>query len=264
MFKVTEYPHGAFCWADGLSTDQKSADAFYQAVMGWSLQSIPIGDMGTYSMFFLDGAPVAGLGQMAEAMQAQGVPSHWTNNVKVDDVDALAGKVTELGGELTVPPMDVNDSGRMLMLKDPTGATLGLWQPKNHIGAGIVNTAGAMIWNELVTTDPEAAMTFYGELLGWEFSTDENMPNYWYAVNNGRMNGGILLKPDAWGDHPNVWAIYYNVADIDKTVALVEEHGGKLNVPIGETPIGRMAVISDPTNAVLSLIQSNTVDTWEE
>ena len=47
-------------------------------------------------------------------------------------------------------PEDVFDAGRMLHIQDPTGALLNLWQPYKSIGAGIVNTVGAMCWHELV------------------------------------------------------------------------------------------------------------------
>jgi hypothetical protein len=44
--------------------------------------------------------------------------------------------------------MDVLDSGRMAIVGDPTGAVLGLWEPRAHIGAGRVNDRGCLCWNE--------------------------------------------------------------------------------------------------------------------
>ena len=86
-------------------------------------------------------------------------------------------------------PEDVFDSGRMLIIQDPTGAALNLWQPYNNIGAKIVNTVGAMCWNELWTTDVAAAKDFYQAVFAWEYHFDGI---YTSISNRGRANGGML------------------------------------------------------------------------
>ena len=50
-------------------------------------------------------------------------------------------------------PFDVMDVGRMAVIVDPAGAALCLWEPKRHIGASLVNTPGALTWNDLLTPD---------------------------------------------------------------------------------------------------------------
>ena len=115
--------------------------------------------------------------------------------------------------------MDVFDSGRMAFLMDPTGAALGLWQARNHIGAGIVNTVGAMCWNELKTTDVEAAQAFYSAVLGWEYGGDEH---YTDIFNRGRANGGMVQVDTGV---PPCWMPYFTVADIDAGAARVQELG---------------------------------------
>ena len=76
-----------------------------------------------------------------------------------------------------MPPFDVMEEGRMALIMDPTGATVALWEAKNYIGAGLVNTVGAMGWNELVSPEAEKAATFYTALFGWEIRFVEEM-NY--------------------------------------------------------------------------------------
>jgi len=46
--------------------------------------------------------------------------------IAVDDVDALVKKTEELGGKVSVPPMDVPEVGRMAVITDPTGASISL------------------------------------------------------------------------------------------------------------------------------------------
>ena len=262
MYTVSKFPHGTFSWADCQSTNQAKSRDFLKALFGWGSDEFPMGNDMTYTMFQNDGMTVAALNQMQPDMAKQGIPSHWNNYVTVDDVDAVAGKVTELGGTLIAEPFDVFDNGRMLVLQDPMGAMLSLWQAKNHIGAQLINTAGAMIWNELVTPDVEKAKEFYGQLLGWKFQKDDNM-DYHYIVNNGRMNGGILPLIEDMENTPPVWMVYFNVADIDVAVERVESNGGQVHVPITEIPVGKFAVIADPAGAVMTIMQANQAQEWD-
>ena len=163
MYTVSKYPHGTFSWADTSSTDSAAAKQFYMDLFGWGKFDIPIGEGMTYTMFQHQGQNVAALSDATPEALEQKIPSHWSCYVTVDDVDALLPVVTANGGQIIYGPMDVFDSGRMAFLMDPTGAALGLWQARNHIGAGIVNTVGAMCWNELLTRDAETAKAFYSK-----------------------------------------------------------------------------------------------------
>ena len=257
MYTVTKFPHGTFSWADNSSTDVDKAKEFYLNVMGWSKEELPMGEGLFYTMFKQDGHNVAAISPMQPQMQEQGMPSHWNYYVTVDDVDAVASKVAELGGTLIAEPFDVFEDGRMAVVQDPTGGVLSLWQAKNSIGAYLVNGTGAMLWNELYTRDVDAAKQFYGALLGWEYQKMEGQ-EYWLIQNNGRMNGGIMAMDESWGETPPYWTGYYNVADIEDTVKKVEEFGGTIIQPIFEAgDVGRMIIISDPAGAALCLMQPN-------
>ena len=135
MYKVTKYPHGTFSWVDNTSTNAEAAKVFYMDLFGWGNFDVPMGPDMFYTMFQHEGEHAAGFAAMMPDMQAQGIPSHWTNYVSVDDVDAMVEPIKANGGTILFGPMDIFDSGRMLQFMDPTGAQLGLWQPKNHIGA---------------------------------------------------------------------------------------------------------------------------------
>ncbi|HLV35210.1 MAG TPA: VOC family protein [Spirillospora sp.] len=263
MFKVTKYPRGTFSWADCTSTDTAKAKAFYSAVLGWEAEDMPLGGGLYYTMFQKDGLNVAGLGPMMPDMQAQGIPSHWNSYVNVDDIHALAGKARELGGTVMLEPMEVFDSGWMMILQDPTGAVLGVWQPKNHIGASLVNTPGAMTWNELMTPDVSAARDFFGSLFDWTFQKADGS-DYYIIFNKDRMNGGIMQLNGELGNVPPNWTVYFSVADIEDTLKKVSEAGGQVLRPIQDTSVGRFAVIADPQGAVCSLIQNRQPQPWTE
>lgn len=260
-YKVTKYPQGHFTWADCASHNQDAAKAFYAGLMGWEIDDMDIGGSMLYTMFKFDGVYTAGLGPMMPGMED--IPSHWTNYVSVDDVDAIVAKAESLGATVVAPIMDIFESGRMAVIADPTGAQLGLWQPKNHNGAGIVNTPGAMTWNEMYTRDLQKAREFFSALFGWEFKLVEGMDNYYTFTNQGRMNGGMMEMSAEWGDAPPYWMVYFSVADIDATVARAQELGGKLSHGVEDAGgIGRFAIIEDPAGAAASYIQLNQPDPW--
>ncbi len=258
MYKVTKYPHGTFSWADNSSTDAETAKDFYMTLFGWDKQEVPMDENTSYTMFQLEGENVAALIPMMPEMQEQGIPSHWSNYVSVDDVDALVDLVTESGGAVIAGPMDVFDSGRVMYIQDPTGGRIGLWQAKNHIGAGIVNKPGAMMWNELITGDVAKAKAFYGKVLGWEYSADEH---YIHIMNRGRSNGGMIQMDDM----PTAWTPYFSVASIDESITKVGELGGRILVPKTEAPgTGHFALIVDPAGACVYMMQAYHYDEWVE
>ena len=263
MFTVEKYPHGAFSWADNSSTNPAAAKPFYQALFGWDKIEAPMFEGETYTMFQCQGRHVAGFATMMPDLQAMNIPSHWTNYVAVDDVDALADVVTGKGGQILAGPMEVFESGRMLHIQDPTGAQLGLWQARNHIGAGLVNTAGAMCWNELLTTDAEAAKAFYAALFDWQYQTDEN--GYIMIQNRGRNNGAIMQMDESFGGMPSMWQPYFSVADIDASIAQAQSSGGAIIIPKTEAPgAGHFAYLSDPAGAHFYIIQLLNPEPWEE
>lgn len=262
MFTVTKYPQGTFSWVDANTSDADAGTKFYADLMGWTYELQPMGGGQDYTMFSKDGHTVAGLSQLQPDMA--GMPPVWNNYITVDDVDAMAEKVTELGGQVLMGPMDVFENGRMIFFVDPTGAAAALWQPYNHIGSGLVNVPGSVTWNELYTTDLQKAQDFYGQLLGWTFEQGP-IPNYLMIHNNGRLNGGIMLLDESFGDMPPNWTVYFSVEDIDAAAKKVEEFGGKLMTPVSEAPgTGRFAIISDPQGAMSALIQLNEPQPWTD
>lgn len=260
-YTVSSYPHGAFSWADVFSTDFEQSRSCMKKVMGWTDKDFPTGEgRPDYTMFYKDGKVVAG----GAPGFAEGMPSFWSSYVTVDDLDEVLGRVEELGGTVTMPAMDVLTSGRMATIQDPTGAQVSLWQPGDHIGAELLNTVGAMGWNDLMTPDLDKAQKFYGDLLGWTYD-DGDADGYVIIRNKGRMNGGMMSMTPEMGDMPPSWTVYFSVASIEDAVQKVKEAGGSiLKEP---TPMDGMTfmVVADPTGAVFSLVEmSEPPDEWEE
>ena len=115
--------HGAFCWNELATKDAGAAKKFYTELLGWQLKESDAAGMA-YSEIVVGGKHLGGIYQMT-AEQGD-MPSHWMAYVAVDDVDAAASRVEELGGKIRVPPMDIPNVGRFCVINDPTGAALSL------------------------------------------------------------------------------------------------------------------------------------------
>ena len=248
MPEMQSYPHGTFAWVDLATTDHTAAKEFYRPLFGWDASDLPIGEGMVYTMFTLRGKNVAAVSQLSEELKTQGVPPHWSSYVSVTDVDQIADKAKELGGTVLVEPMDVFEEGRMAFIQDPTGASVGLWQPKNHIGAQIVNEPGGFCWNELATRDVDAAKKFYSNLFGWSADTqDMSMGPYTVFKNGDAFAGGMLQMTDEWGEIPPHWMVYFAVDDCDARAQQIKDLGGEIHVePMDIPDVGRFAVASDP------------------
>ena len=239
---------GTFSWADLSTPDPQASKDFYGGLFGWDYDDAPIPEGGVYVMARLGGRAVAAMYETTERHPA------WASYVTVESADAAAAKASELGANLLAEPFDVMDVGRMSTIQDPTGAVFCVWEPRQSIGAEVVNVHGALNLNQLNTTDPEAAERFYGELFGWRFDSvgDTNTP-YWGIYRGERVNGGMMQLPPA-APAPSHWLVYFGIDDIDAAAEQIGAAGGTLMIPPTEVPGGRIAVAQDPQGAVFAVL----------
>jgi uncharacterized protein len=251
MGERSEYTPGTFCWSELATSDQAGAKAFYAGLLGWQADDRPVGDGAYYSMQLVDGKAVAAIAPQPQQQRDAGVPPLWNSYVSVDSADAVAERAGELGATVHAPPFDVMTVGRMAVLQDPQGAYFMLWQPRDHIGAGLVNVPGALVWNELQSPDLDASASFYSKLFGWEVSDFEGMPERYLGISNaGSSNGGMrtLTAPA-----PPSWLTYFGVDELDSALARVGELGGSTLAGPVDIEIAKIAVVADPQGAVFAL-----------
>jgi len=253
MGQRTQFTPGTFIWADLATTDQDAAKTFYGDLFSWTADDMPVGDEeGTvYSMMLRDGMPVAAIAPQQPAQTDAGVPPMWNSYISVESADATAARAAELGATVHAPPFDVMDAGRMAVIADPQGAFFMIWEAGRHFGAALVNSPGALSWNELASPDPQASADFYAALFGWEATPMEDMPMTYFVIKNGeRSNGGITELPPGVPPH---WLVYFATEDIDAGIAKVDElGGGKLSGP-HDIGVAKFAVVADPQGASFAL-----------
>jgi predicted enzyme related to lactoylglutathione lyase len=132
MSEQTMPANGSFCWNELSTTDDAAAIKFYTELLGWQVkgsnmppcEGSPEAPPMVYNEIVVDGKHVGGIFKMGSEFGQ--TPSHWMAYVAVEDVDAKAAQVVELGGKVCVPPTDIPNTGRFCVINDPTGATISL------------------------------------------------------------------------------------------------------------------------------------------
>lgn len=114
---------------------------------------------------------------------------------------------------------------------------------------------GHFVWYELMTTDPKAAIAFYGEVVGWGTQQWEgDMPYTMWTAATGPI-GGVMELPDEarkMGAPPH-WLAYVSTPDVDATTKQAAELGAKVYVTPTDIPkVGRFSIIADPQGAVIA------------
>jgi predicted enzyme related to lactoylglutathione lyase len=254
---MAENGRGKFVWYELMTTDPEAAKEFYTDVVGWGTQPFEHAQGMDYTMWMKGESAVGGLMEMPEEVRKSGAPPHWIGYVAVPDVDATAARAKELGGTVYHGPQDIPEVGRFAVIGDPQGAVLSAFRGTQEMPTEEKDPEpGDVSWNELVTTDHEAALDFYSDLYGWEKQDAMDMGEHgvyqMYGM-PGKMLGGMYNKTEDMPFPPH-WLFYVKVDDVDAAKEKIEQRGGKIlsgpeDVPGG----GRIVVAQDPQGAPFAL-----------
>ncbi len=258
MPNFDSYPAGTPCWVDLMSPDVDASVAFYESVFGWKGEPEHDNDGNRiYIQFYQGDRIVAGLGGQPPGMEA--MPATWNTYICVDDAEAAVAAAQEAGGSVLMPAMEVMDAGHMAILSDPTGAAVSVWQPNEHLGAGVANEPDTWSWNELVTRDVDTAREFYSKVFDWEYDVQDMPMGAYHVIRGGHSGGlgGLMSMPPGMPEQvPNHWAVYFSVSDVAATIEKVEAAGGQVVQEPMEFPgVGHIAIVHDPHGGSFSLMQ---------
>jgi predicted enzyme related to lactoylglutathione lyase len=246
---------GAPTWVDLSTGDAAGARSFYCDLFGWTADE-PNEEFGGYFMFNRDGVPIAG----GMAKQAEQMPDTWSIYLASEDIEKTVSSAAAEGATVVVPVMAVGDTGSMAYLIDPSGAGIGVWQPKEFFGFTTYAEIAAPAWWELMTKDFATTISFYRSVFGWETAVigDSDEFRYSVAMDGENQACGVM---DAAGflpeGVPSYWSVYFAVADADAALARVQELGGSVLEPAQDTPYGRLATAADPSGARFKLLGPN-------
>jgi uncharacterized protein len=251
MPEITRHVQGAPSWVELVTTDDQAAMTFYSALFGWVDDPQEMGPEMYYHLQKLNGLEVAAIYQQGAEETGQGVPPHWRTYFTVDDIEQTVASATPAGATVIMGPMQVFDAGHAAVIQDPQGATFALWQANEHIGVRIKGETGALMWNELMTTDPASAIQFYSGLLGLGSSKMPGENDYTFLNAGGTDVAGVMKITEEMGPVPPNWSVYFGVDDVDGTAEKAVSLGATTVVPAMDIPnIGRFAGFQDPQGAV--------------
>lgn len=128
---------------------------------------------------------------------------------------------------------------------------------------------GEFVWTEIASNDAEKCKAFYTAVFGWKFKESTSAENAdsqgmkydEFATISDHPAGGLYQIDPAWfGDNPPPphFMTYVAVDDVDENAKLAAEIGGKvIRGPMDIPNVGRMAIIQDPTGAMIATFKPN-------
>ena len=256
MVKVNSYQPGTPSWIDLATSDLDAAKGFYGGLFGWDAVDLPSPE-GAYAMLSKDGSAVGAAYAMSPEMIENEIPSHWATYITVANLEETLVSVVDAGGTVVQAPHDVAGAGRTAAVQDPSAAVFALWEPHGHIGSGLVNEHGALVWNELQNYDTEVAKTFYSRVMGWSTVTGD-MPTGEYTtfMLDDKPIAGMMAIQQEWGPVPPNWSVYIGIDGADAACAYAEANGGRVEVPPMAIPdIGVFALLQDPQGAYFYVLK---------
>ncbi len=254
-------PRGEFIWYELMTTNAVGAKAFYDAVVGWDFGEGAAEYQG-YRMINAPGGGFAGgVLPLTDEMQQHGARPTWLGYLYVEDVDQAVSSIEAAGGK-SLMVSDIPNVGRVAMVTDPQGAPFYVMKPIPPAGNPDAQSdvfspdkVGRCGWNELQTTDTDAARRFYGNQFGWgsdEYMDMGEMGYYRFWDHNGRRIGALFNPKD--GQHSR-WRFYFRVPSIKAAKETAEAKGGTVHMGPHQVPTGDWIIVgTDPQGAEFALV----------
>lgn len=234
---IKEHAPGMPCWIDSMvsnSEDRLALIDFFSSVFGWEFD-MGTADMGYYSIARSNGEAVLGIGEQADG---RGV---WVTYFTTDDIQGACQMVSEQGGQIFFPPIQIMTLGWMALAMDPAGAIHGLWEPIDFHGFGVMYEPNSLGWFDHVSEDTDAVNKYYQRVL------DAG------SMEEGEMK--VLTRGDQWfasishgnrEEQPAQWMPVYVVDSLDRIKSKVRDLGGEIIIEEMEVPGSSISVFREP------------------
>ena len=248
--------HGDFIWYELITPDPDAAERFYGPMLGWTFKKSDQAGID-YRLFSTDEAQVGGL------MKTPGgapMPPAWLGYVGVDNVDKMVASIRDVGGSVHYGPDDIPNVGRFAFVADPQGASFYIMRGSSDEPSLSFSydkpRPGHCAWNELSSSDPAAALHFYGQRFGWVKDGELDMGDmgkYQFLRHHAGMLGAVMPRMPQMP--VSAWTYYFRVPDIDGAVAHIEANGGTVIQAPTQIPGGDYSMNAiDPQGAHFALV----------
>ena len=251
-----------FVWHDFMAADVDGAKRFYGELFGWTFKP---GDHD-YLHIQQKGQEIGGMMQI-DPQQQKGVPPHWIGYVAVDNVDAAVSAIQKAGGQ-KYHQESIPNVGTFAICADPQGAVFSAF---HHTGRGSGeperddrNERYRFCWDELITSNPDAAVKFYESVFGWSHEhmdmggfryTLLKRPGVKDAMTGSDKNAAGLMQTPP-GMNQTFWLTYVSVENADATCDKAKKLGAQVMKAPEDIPnVGRFAVLMDPQHGGFAVLQ---------
>lgn len=252
--------HGSFIWYELLTKDIAAAKAFYDGVVGWTIDGASQMPGMDYRMINAADGQSGGAMQLTPEMLAGGGAPSWLGYIGVDDVDASVAAIVADGGAVHMPAFDIPDVGRLALVADSQGVPFYVMRGASPEASTAYQRMGMqhVAWNELVSPDDAAALAFYAKHFNITKVGAMSMGpqgEYSFVANTDSKGDAIgAVMPVLDGTKPG-WNFYFRVPDIHAANAAVEAGGGTVLSGPMEVPGGEMTLqCLDPEGVFFGLV----------
>src|SRR5882672_8465919 len=122
------WTNGSFYWNELMTRDAEAAKRFYGATLGWTFEAMEQSGGPAYWVAKVGDESVAGILQM-EGPDFEDASEGWFAYVAVKDLSTALARATSEGGEVIREPFDVPGVGRIAIVNDPAGTSMGWMTP---------------------------------------------------------------------------------------------------------------------------------------
>ena len=114
------------------------------------------------------------------------------------------------------------------------------------------------VWQELLTSDQETSGAFFSRLFAWSLDRVDGgeLGPYTLFKREGHNVAGMTANRSPALAQRSHWQSYIAVDNVDRSAKRAMLLGGEVLIPPHDLPdIGRVCAVSDPTGAVVHLLQ---------
>lgn len=246
------YHFGKFVWFDLLTEKVPEAKKFYGELFGWEFMGEE-SEKAAYTLIKFQGKPIGGI--IYSNLKQEVNESQWLSYLSVPDVDRATEFLKSKGGTVYRQPWDLANRGRVAVVSDPQGALFILFKASSGDPADTSPEIGEWLWSELLTSDPEAAVSFYKELVDYQHEQMESArENIYYHVLSKDTQPRVGIVKNPFEGVKSNWLPYVRVEDPGPLVSKVEKLGGKvIFAPDEKIRKGSVALIADPSGAAVAI-----------
>jgi predicted enzyme related to lactoylglutathione lyase len=247
---------GKFIWADLVTDDVRTVRGFYYELFHWQFQ-----ERGDYTIGFNNDRPLCGLIQRARPPENPEAHPRWFGYISVSNVQRAQKAATKAGGRVLAEAKKFPKRGEQAVFTDPEGAIFGVLKSSSGDIEDFLAAPGDWIWIQLLSRDAKKASEFYSAVAGYEVVPNANPKGLSDYILTSEGYARATVRTLATAD-PKVrpsWLPFVRVEHIAQTLKRTGELGGKVLIePKPELLNGKVAVIADPTGAMIGVLE------WDE